>query len=321
MKTIKLSDLKLNDGSHGLPKNPRFIRDERFKKLCDSIRDFPEAMPARGIVIDENSVILGGNMRYRACLANGMKEIPTSWVHSLTGLTVEQKRRFIIMDNRAFGDDDMDMLANEWDMDELLDAGFDEKDLLGVFDQHQDDDEKRELDVISLPFGLRYSPTIVRRKGVGVIACSLYGGDQEIIDSIKNWKTTGSNGDETTENIADALVRTAIEIGLSCSCIATPQRHHEGFHAGTSIAMAVAKKLAVPFMDLFGFNKEGAGHHPIKNALREKPVPVKNICGPVVIVDDVATSGETMRAAVQSTRDIKQQATGIVLVHYWNEHE
>jgi ParB-like chromosome segregation protein Spo0J len=135
MKTqtqTKLSDLKLNDGSHGLPKNPRFIRDERFKKLCESIRDFPEAMPARGIVVDERGVILGGNMRYRACLENGMKEIPASWVHRLTGLTTEQKRRFIIMDNRAFGDDDMDLLGNEWDMAELINAGFSESDLTGL---------------------------------------------------------------------------------------------------------------------------------------------------------------------------------------------
>jgi hypothetical protein len=128
---IKLTDLHLNDGSHGLPKNPRFVRDDRFKKLCESIRDFPEAMPARGIVVDERSVILGGNMRYRACQANGMKEIPASWVHRLVGLTVEQKRRFIIMDNRAFGDDDMDLLANEWDMDELIAAGWTDDDLTG----------------------------------------------------------------------------------------------------------------------------------------------------------------------------------------------
>lgn len=134
MKTqnkIKLTDLHLNDGSHGLPKNPRFIRDERFKKLCASVRDFPEAMPARGIVVDESGVILGGNMRYRACLANGMTEIPASWVHRLCGLTLEQKRRFIIMDNRPYGDDDFDLLANEWDIDELLKAGFDESELKG----------------------------------------------------------------------------------------------------------------------------------------------------------------------------------------------
>jgi hypothetical protein len=146
MKTIKLSDLKLNDGSHGLPKNPRFIRDDRFKKLCESIRDFPEAMPARGIVVDENGVILGGNMRYRACLENGMKEVPISWVHRLAGLTVEQKRRFIIMDNRPYGEDDFDLLANEWDVDELLKGGFDEKDLLGVFDKDDPEDTEPQID-------------------------------------------------------------------------------------------------------------------------------------------------------------------------------
>ena len=121
---IKLTSLKLNDGSHGLPKNPRFIRDEKFAKLCQSIKDFPEAMPARGIVVDEKGVILGGNMRWRACKELGFKEIPAEWVHRMKGLTTEQKRRFIIMDNRAFGEDDMDMLANEWNVEELLAAGM-----------------------------------------------------------------------------------------------------------------------------------------------------------------------------------------------------
>lgn len=122
---IKLTDLHLNDGTHGLPKNPRFIRDERFKKLCDSIRDFPEAMPARGIVVDECGVILGGNMRYRACLANGMTEIPASWVHRLCGLTVEQKRRFIIMDNSTFGEYDTDILSSMFEDIEMDAAGYD----------------------------------------------------------------------------------------------------------------------------------------------------------------------------------------------------
>ncbi|MEN6360057.1 MAG: DNA methyltransferase [Smithella sp.] len=138
---ISLSTIHLNDGSHGLPKNPRFIRDEKFKKLCASIKDFPEAMPARGIVVDEAGVILGGNMRYRACLELGMREIPATWVHRLAGLTVEQKRRFIIMDNRGFGEDDFELLANEWDMEELIAAGFDEKELTGVFDAEPVDAE------------------------------------------------------------------------------------------------------------------------------------------------------------------------------------
>jgi hypothetical protein len=132
MKTIPITDLHLNDGSKGLPKNPRFIRDERFRKLCDSIRDNPEFMPARPIIVDEAGVILGGNMRYRACKDLGMAELPASWVQRVTGWTVEKKRRFIIMDNRPFGEDDFDLLANEWDMAELLAAGFDEKEL-GIF--------------------------------------------------------------------------------------------------------------------------------------------------------------------------------------------
>lgn len=147
MKTqskIKLTDLHLNDGSYGLPKNPRFIKDERFKKLCESVRDFPEAMPARGIVVDERGVILGGNMRYRGCVENGMKEIPAEWVHRLTGLSVEQKRRFIIMDNRPYGADDFDLLANEWDIDELLKAGFNEAALVGLM---KDDPQDAEAQV------------------------------------------------------------------------------------------------------------------------------------------------------------------------------
>jgi len=144
--TIKLTDLHLNDGSHGLPKNPRFIRDARFKKLCDSIRDFPEAMKARGIVVDEQGVILGGNMRWRACRELGMKEIPAAWVHRLTGLTVEQKRRFVIMDNRGFGEDDMDLLANEWDIDELIGAGFDEEELTGLIDKDEAQDAEAQVD-------------------------------------------------------------------------------------------------------------------------------------------------------------------------------
>ena len=143
MKTqskIKLTALHLNDGSHGLPKNPRFIRDERFKKLCNSIRDFPEAMKARGIVVDESFTVLGGNMRLRACKELGMKEIPAAWVHRLTGLTVEQKRRFVLIDNFQAGENDFNLLANEWDIGELIIAGFDEKELadLAVDDDADD---------------------------------------------------------------------------------------------------------------------------------------------------------------------------------------
>jgi len=121
-----LKSIHLNDGSHGLPKNPRFIRDDRFRALCDSIRDNPEYMPARPIIVDEAGVILGGNMRYRACKELKLDPLPAGWVQVVTGWPVEKKRRFILIDNAGFGSNDWDILANEWsDLDELIKGGFD----------------------------------------------------------------------------------------------------------------------------------------------------------------------------------------------------
>ena len=119
------SAIHLNDGTHGLPRNPRFIRDERFRALCNSVRDNPEYMPARPIIVDEAGVILGGNMRYRACKDLGIDPLPAGWVLQVTGWPLEKKRRFILLDNRPFGEDDMDVLK-EWDLpiEELLAAGF-----------------------------------------------------------------------------------------------------------------------------------------------------------------------------------------------------
>ena len=149
METVQLSTLKLNDGGFGLPKNPRFIRDERFRALVASVRDNPEFMPARPIIIDERGVVLGGNMRLRACHDLGMKEIPAAWVQRAEGWPDEKKRRFIILDNRGFGEDDMEALANEWEIEELVAAGFDEKELTGLSTpdfQPATEDEQGRLD-------------------------------------------------------------------------------------------------------------------------------------------------------------------------------
>jgi hypothetical protein len=122
---MKLSDLKIN------PSNPRTIKDARFKKLCDSIRDFPKMMAIRPIVIDRanGNLILGGNMRYLALKKLGMAEVPDQWVRDTTELTEEEKRRFIAVDNLDFGSWDFDILANSFDASELLEWGFDEKEL------------------------------------------------------------------------------------------------------------------------------------------------------------------------------------------------
>lgn len=102
------------------PDNPRVIKDEAYQKLVKSIQDFPQMLELRPIVIDEAGVILGGNMRYRACIDAGMKKVPTVQADTLTE---EQKREFIIKDNVGFGDWDWEALDN-WDEDELSDWGL-----------------------------------------------------------------------------------------------------------------------------------------------------------------------------------------------------
>jgi DNA modification methylase len=107
---MKLSDLRLNSD------NPRLIKDANFKKLCNSIRDFPKMMSIRPIVIDRDNgnLILGGNMRYNALKALHFTEIPDEWVRDASELTEGEKKRFIIEDNVGFGEWNMDILANSW---------------------------------------------------------------------------------------------------------------------------------------------------------------------------------------------------------------
>ncbi len=113
---MKINELKSNEN------NPRIIKDSKFKKLVKSIKDFPEMLELRPIVIDEDNIILGGNMRYRACIEAGLKEVP---VKIAKGLTAEQKQEFIVKDNVGFGEWDWAMLGNEWDSVEITDWGLD----------------------------------------------------------------------------------------------------------------------------------------------------------------------------------------------------
>jgi ParB-like chromosome segregation protein Spo0J len=101
--------------------NPRTIKDESFKKLVKSLTDFPEMMNLRPIVVNEQMVILGGNMRYKAAIAAGWKEVP---VIVAEGLSEEQQREFIIKDNVSGGEWDTEILASEWDTDLLSEWGL-----------------------------------------------------------------------------------------------------------------------------------------------------------------------------------------------------
>lgn len=104
------------------PNNPRIIKDDKFKKLVKSIQDFPQMLELRPIVIDENNIVLGGNMRLKACIEAGLTDVP---VKQAKDLTEEQKKEFIVKDNIGYGQWDWDDLANNWDAEELVEWGLD----------------------------------------------------------------------------------------------------------------------------------------------------------------------------------------------------
>ena len=103
------------------PNNPRIIKDIKFRKLVKSIRDFPQMLEIRPIVVNKDKVVLGGNMRLTACLEAGLKEVYIVEVD----LNEEQEKEFIIKDNIGFGEWDWDILANEWDSTQLSEWGLD----------------------------------------------------------------------------------------------------------------------------------------------------------------------------------------------------
>lgn len=116
IENVKLSDIKLN------PNNPRLIKDEKFKKLVQSIIDFPEMLKIRPIVVNEDMIILGGNMRFKACKEAGIKDVP---IIKTKGLSEEKQKEFLIKDNISGGEWDWNLLTNEWDELKLTEWGLD----------------------------------------------------------------------------------------------------------------------------------------------------------------------------------------------------
>jgi DNA modification methylase len=114
IETVKISEVKLN------PNNPRLIKDDNFKKLVKSIIDFPEMLNIRPIVVNDDMIILGGNMRFKACKEAGLKEIP---IIKASNLSEDKQREFLIKDNVSGGEWDLTLLQ-EWDNEELLEWGL-----------------------------------------------------------------------------------------------------------------------------------------------------------------------------------------------------
>lgn len=141
-KLIKLSKLQCNTGQvPGLPENPRFIKDERFEKLVKSIKDDPEMLELRELLVfpyNNYFVVIAGNMRLRAMTELGYKEAPCKVIHPET--PVEKLRAIAVKDNIPFGQHDFDLLASQWEFDELLDFGF-EKWEFGMKDDEESEEE------------------------------------------------------------------------------------------------------------------------------------------------------------------------------------
>jgi 16S rRNA G966 N2-methylase RsmD len=127
IQRIKLSNLSPNSGQiEGLPANPRLIKDDKFEKLKKSLKDDPEMLELRELLVfkwGEEYVIIGGNMRYRAAVDLDIEELPCKIIPPET--PIEKLKAYVMKDNIAYGDYDWDMLANEWDNEELMDWGLD----------------------------------------------------------------------------------------------------------------------------------------------------------------------------------------------------
>lgn len=137
IQTVPIISIKPN------PDNPRVIRDDKFKKLVTSINEFPEMLVLRPIVVNEDMVVLGGNMRLKACTAAGLKEVH---IIKASNLSEAQQAEFIIKDNVGFGEWDWDALANEWDEIDLKSWGLD----IPKFEDEIKESESADLNGIKL---------------------------------------------------------------------------------------------------------------------------------------------------------------------------
>ena len=133
---ISIKDIKPN------PLNPRLIKDSNFKRLVQSIKDFPEMLEIRPIVVNKDMIILGGNMRYKASVDAGLKKIPVI----IADLTEIQQKEFIIRDNVSGGIWDWDILANEWSSENLKEWGLDVWDDIDGTEEFQYLDEDEDED-------------------------------------------------------------------------------------------------------------------------------------------------------------------------------
>ena len=170
---LKISEIKLN------PNNPRLIKDDKFEKLVNSIKEFPEMLKIRPIVVNSEMVILGGNMRFKACKEAGLKEIPVIVAKDLTS---DQQREFLIKDNVSGGEWDWSLL-NDWDKDELDSWGLD----IPINDKIDNSIEGEEIEIDK-------SLQIIPKKEYLIIMADEESDEWEELKSIFNCKLVRQGG-------------------------------------------------------------------------------------------------------------------------------
>lgn len=216
------------------PQNPRIIKDEKFTRLKKSLQEFPQMMNLRPIVVDDQGIVLGGNMRLQALKSLGYKDIPDEWIKKVSELTPEQKQEFIIKDNAGFGEWDWDCLANEWSDLPLSDWGVDIPDDWTGNGHRLEEDESAVAEMIDKAAELQEKWKVQRGQLWEIGKHRLLCGDCTNLDDIKrllNGETPDavvtdppygvgiaySDFHDSTEN-ALALVNKFMPILLSLNC-------------------------------------------------------------------------------------------------------
>ena len=189
---MKIEYVKIDEVLINL-RNPRVLKDNNFKKLVKSIKEFPKMLELRPIVVDEDMVVLGGNMRLKACLEAKMTEIP---IIRANELTKEEQKQFIVKDNAHFGEWDFDMLANEFDYDFLIENNID---VPKVFDALEE-----ELEEINQSFDLDPEEEEKEQFSSFVIVCNSEKQDDAIRDFFNLGVKTQSKRGKYESNIIDA---------------------------------------------------------------------------------------------------------------------
>jgi hypothetical protein len=132
------------------PQNPRVIKNNKFQQLVKSIKDFPEMLELRPIIVNDDMVVLGGNMRLRACKDAGLEEV---YIIKASELSIEKQNEFVIKDNVNFGEWDVDVLANNFEREILLQYGLSDKEIGLEVDSYTKEfeditDEQAELPIV-----------------------------------------------------------------------------------------------------------------------------------------------------------------------------